>query len=871
MGMIPHQAICPEEVFSSVAPAFEQLVPPDVQTEPAIPRARKAMPSMSRIVLGFTLLVLGAAATATAAAPQLNNILPHGVQRGTEMDVVLQGGNLQDAQELMIYDSGLSVVSFEVPADANGASVKVRVKAEPNAPIGSYRCRVRTATGLSNLQNIYVGPLPITEEVEPNSEFATPQSLTNNLCVHGRVDGEDVDYYVVDCKKGERLTAEAYGIRLGYSSWGNFFDPYVAILNAARFELATSDDAALAWNDGVASCVIPEDGKYIVQIRDASYLGDGKAYYLLNIGVNPRPRGIVPSGGKPGETVKVKFLGDVAGDYEQDITIPADAPEDWAIDAQDATGTAGSPMRFRVSPLTNVLESENNDSTAALTPVEAPAAFNGVLEKPGDQDYFKFTAKAGQVFEVELYGRRLRSSIDAVMYVCNKDGNGIAGNDDSRGPDSYLRWQCPADGEYSILVFDHLKGGGASYHYRVEMQPVVPKASASTVDFVRYVAPQLIVPQGGGVGVQVSVNRQDFGGPANFRCDDLPAGVSIECPPMWRSGATMPVVLYAAADAPLAGRYSNIKTFLDDPNQPNLKVDGPLKQSILMVLGQNQATVWSEEQIRLPVVVTQAAPFKVTIEPPKVPIVRGGSYNLKVVAERTGDFKGPIQVLFLQNPPGVSSNGSVSIPEGQNEALIGVTVNGDAPVGDWPIAVRCIATVGNGPIESCTPFVPIRIEEQYMTLEFAAAAMEQGQEIPMFVKVAKRKDFEGEATATLYGLPANTTAEPVKVTKDTAEFSFTIKAAANAPAGNNQSLFAQILVPENGDTVVHNLGTGRLRIDTPPPPKPNEPPPMPAAEPMPMPMPMPVAAAAPPPKPLSRLEMLRLQQKEKTAKQQTPQ
>ena len=280
-----------------------------------------------------------------------------------------------------------------------------------------------------------------------------------------------------------------------------------------------------------------------------------------------------------------------------------------------------------------------------------------------------------------------------------------------------------------------------------------------------------------------------------------------------------------------------------------------------MVLGQNQQVVWAEEQNRLPVVVTQAAPFKVTIEPPKIPIVRGGSYNLKVVAERVGDYKGAIQVLFVQNPPGVSSSGSVSIPEGQNEALISITVNGDAPVGEWPIAIRCLATVGNGLIETCTPFVPIRIEEQYMTLEFAAAAIEQGQEVPMFVKVTKRKDFEGEAVATLYGLPANTTAEPIKVTKDTAEFSFLIKAAANAPAGNNQNLFAQILIPENGDMVVHNLGTGRLRIDTPPPPKPNEPPPMEAA---PMPMPEPVAVVAAPPKPLSRLEQLRLQQKEKT-------
>ena len=820
------------------------------------------MPSNFRGLV-VAILVWGFAAVASAAAPTLNNVLPHGLQRGTEADFVLQGANLEDAQELLFSDPGLSVVSFEVPADAKGGQVKVRVKAEPAAAIGSIRFRIRTATGLTNLQNLYVGPLPVVEEAEPNSEFIKPQAIANNSCVHGKVDGEDVDYYVVDCKKGERLTAEVYGIRLGFSSGGNFFDPYVAILNSARFEQSTSDDAALAWNDGIASCVIPEDGQYIVQIRDASYLGDGRAYYMLNIGTNPRPRGVVPSGGMPGETVKVKFLGDVAGDFEQDIVIPADAPANWAINVTDATGTAASPMRFRVSPLTNVSESENNDTTAALTAVEAPAAFNGVLEKPGDADYFKFIAKKDQTFEVELYGRRLRSSIDAVLYVCNKDGGGIASNDDSRGPDSYIRWKCPADGEYSILVHDHLRGGGPSYAYRVEMQPVVPQTFAGTVEFQRYVSPQLVIPQGGGVGVQVNVTRQDFGGPANFKCDDLPAGVSIVCPEMWRGGATMPVVLYAAVDAPVAGKFCSINTFLDDPKQPDLKVQGPFKQSILMVLGQNQQVVWAEEQTRLPVVVAQAAPFKVTIDPPKVPIVRGGSYNLKVVAERTGEFKGAIQVLLLQNPPGVSSPGSVSIPEGQNEAVIAINVNGDAPVGDWPIAIRCISTVGNGPIETCTPFVPIHIEEQYMTLEFAQAAMEQGQEAPVFAKVTKRKDFEGEAVATLFGLPANTTAEPIKVTKDTTEITFTVKAAANAPPGKNQNLFAQILIPENGDMVVHNLGTGKLRIDTPPPPKPNEPP-MPTPTPMPMPAPMPAAVVAAPPKPLSRLEQLRLLQKEKT-------
>lgn len=819
-------------------------------------------------------LVSAFSASAHAVTPRLENLMPHGVQRGVETEVTLFGSNFDDAQELLIYDQGIQVTAFEPTQDEKqkGKQIKVKLKVDPSAPLGSHRVRVRTATGLSNLENIYVGPLPVVEEKEPNSEFATPQAISNDVCLHGRVDSEDVDYYVVEAKKGERLTAEVYGIRLGYSSRGNFFDPYVAILNAERFELSANDDDALVYNDSIASIIVPEDGKYIIQIRDAAYTGDGRAYYLLNVGKFPRPRGIVPSGGKPGEKLAVKFLGDVAGEFVQEFQLPAAPSDRYELNVQDGAGLAPSAHLFRVSELTNIIEQEPNEATAQITTasVPAPVAFNGCLDKPGDQDYFKFTATKGQVFDVELYGRRLRSAIDGVLYVCNKDGGGMASNDDSRGPDSYIRWTCPNDGEYSILVHDHLRGGGPSYTYRVEMTPVAPQVIASTVDFERYVQPQLIVPQGGGVGVQVTVTRQDVGGPIAFRSEDLPAGVSIECPEMWRGGGTMPVVLYAAPDAPIAGKFSKILAHTADPAKPDLKVEGPLMQQVLMVLGQNQQNVWREEQLRLPVVVTEPLPFKITVEAPKTPIVRGGSLNLKVKAERLAEFKGPIRILLLQNPPGISSSGSVDIKENETEAVIPLNCNGNGAVGVWPIAIRAQADIsenpemnrrrrGQGRVETCTPFVPLAIEEEYVKFELSQAAVEQGKEAAMLAKVTKRKDFEGEAVATLVGLPANSTAEPLKMTKETTELTFTIKAAANTPPGNNQNLFCQLLIPEAGEQVVHNIGKGRLRVDTPPPPKPNAPPPMPMAA-APPPMPMPQAA---PPKPLSRLEQLRLEQKQK--------
>jgi hypothetical protein len=181
---------------------------------------------------------------------------------------------------------------------------------------------------------------------------------------------------------------------------------------------------------------------------------------------------------------------------------------------------------------------------------------------------------------------------------------------------------------------------------------------------------------------------------------------------------------------------------------------------------------------------------------------------------------------------------------------------GNAQVRESMIALRCIATVGNGPVELCTKFVPLKVEEQYVTFEFSQAAVEQGKEIPMVVKVNKRKDFEGEAIVNLVGLPANTTAEPVKMTKDTAEMTFVIKTLESTPVGDNKNLLCQVAIPEAGASIFHNLGTGRLRVDKPPPPKPMETAPMPMPEPV---------AAAPAAKPLSRLEMLRLEQKKREA------
>src|SRR6266849_7350439 len=309
------------------------------------------MTSRSRKSWLFTfLLIPWLAAAAHAASPNLAGITPRGGQRGTDLVLIFSGARLADTKEVMLYYPGITVTKLEV---VNDAQVKATVKIASDCRLGEHAMRLRTATGTSELRTFYVGALPNIDEKEPNNDFAHPQKIPLNVTVNGVVDTEDVDYFLFEAKKGQRVTTEIEGMRLGTT----LFDPYVAILDMKRFELASSDDSPLLGQDAVASVVIPADGTYVVQVRESAYGGNGACNYRLHVGTFPRPTAIVPAGGKLGEEIEVTFLGDPAGPFKQKIKLPATPPlEPLGVFAQDAGGISPSPIKFRLSEFGNVVE-----------------------------------------------------------------------------------------------------------------------------------------------------------------------------------------------------------------------------------------------------------------------------------------------------------------------------------------------------------------------------------------------------------------------------------------------------------------------------------------------------------------------------------
>lgn len=804
---------------------------------------------MKRTLTALLLLTLGVT-QGRAASPSLTGVRPIGGQRGTEIEVNLTGARLADAKEVMFYEPGVTMTKIQT---VNDGHVKATFKIAPDARLGLRDLRLRTATGFSEMRSFSVGALKDIPEAEPNNDFAKPQAIPMNVTVNGVADNEDVDYFAVQAKKGERITAEVEGIRLGVT----FFDPYVAIMNAKRFELSSSDDAALVWQDGFASIVAPEDGTYIVVVRESAYAGNGACLYRLHVGNFPRPTATIPAGGKVGEPVTVKWIGDVTGEKTTTVTLPAKTEREFGLNAKDERGEAPYANAFRVSPFGNVIEAEPNDDHAHATPFTPPAALNGVIGKPGDVDHYVFKATKGQTFDVHVYARRLRSPLDPVLYLGAKGAGAMLGNDDAIGPDSYFRFSAPNDGEYVVWLVDQLQKGGPDYAYRIEVSPVTPKLAMSVPNEVLVRGTGNIavaVPKGNRQAILVNAARSDFGGDLTVAAQGLPAGLTFEADTMAASVGTYPVLFSAAADAPVAG---SLATLTGKPTDPKLNIPSEFSQTVELVNGQNFVPVWTRTVDTLAVAVTEEAPYSIEIVEPKVPLVRGGSMGLKVIAKRKPGFTAPISVFLPWNPPGVGSAGGVSIPEKQNEAVIPMNADGGAELRTWKIVVNGASNVATGPLVVSSQLAKLTIAPQFVTLGFQAASVEQGKEVDMAVKVNKAVDFPGEATVTLIGLPNKVTTDVKKVTKDSTDLIFHIKTDPTSPAGNHQNLFCQLVITQNGEPIVHNLGTGQLRIDVPLPPKPNAP----------APAPMPVAAApkpaAAPPKPLSRLEKLRQESMER--------
>ena len=451
--------------------------------------------------------------------------------------------------------------------------------------------------------------MPVVTEVEPNNEFSEPQKIELNTTVDGVVKREDMDHYQVQLKAGQTLNVEIEGIRIAHSLRNqNILDPYIAILDEGRFEVASSDDSALLQQDGFCSFTATEDGTFSILVRDSSFRGSDFGAYRLHVGTFPRPVAVIPAGGPPSTMLDAKLVLSDGSHRTAKIQLPSETYPRWGVTTEDDSGVTPSPNWIRVNELPVALEQEPNDDRRTAPVVPVPGAYCGVIEKEGDFDCFTFEAKKGTRYRVEVFSRNvLRSPLDAVINIFNPKHATLTSSDDSRGKiDPFLEFDAKEDGKHTVRIYDHLRSGGPTHAYRIEVSIPSPGVNLTLKELRRDEAQVVAVPIGGSVGMVVSAARNRYNGEVNLSLENLPAGVTATTFPMPPGRPEVPVLLTAAADAT---HNASLFTVYAKGDEKNPLIGGKLSQTHKMVLGQNRRHMFAYDTERAAMAVTDENPL----------------------------------------------------------------------------------------------------------------------------------------------------------------------------------------------------------------------------------------------------------------------
>jgi hypothetical protein len=277
----------------------------------------------------------------------------------------------------------------------------------------------------------------------------------------------------------------------------------------------------------------------------------------------------------------------------------------------------------------------------------------------------------------------------------------------------------------------------------------------------------------------------------------------------------VPVVFEADNAAPIAGQ---LLTPAAKPATTSKEktLSSRFRHTVEWVRIQNDTVYVKSEVNRIAAAVVEEVPFQVRIVEPQVPIVQNGEMNLQIMAQRQEGFDEPITVKMLWNPPGVSSLPDMVIPKGASSVIYKLNATGKAEVRKWKIAVDASATVKGGTAYVSSQLGELEIAPAYLIGKMELTKVERGQTARMVCTLDQKIPFEGVAVARLVGLPANVTAEPVEITKDSKEAVFEIVTTEKSPPGNHKGVFCNVVITRSSEPISHNIATGSvLRIDPP--------------------------------------------------------
>ncbi len=792
--------------------------------------------------------------------PRLLTVVPPGAKAGTTVEVTLTGIDIEAPEKLVFSHPTIKSEPIETtvaPPDPknpkrgqrNKATVisKFKVTIPADVPLGNHDVRMINEWGISNPRTFVIGDLPEVLEKEPNSDVDQAQRVTLNTTVNGSLTNQvDVDYYQFTAKKGQRVVFSCLA-----SSIDSRFDPEMKIYSMQN-KLVASNVSRYNDNDVVLDCVIPADGDYLVRLCEFTHTqGNAEHFYRLTISTGPWIDAVYPPAIEPGKAAQVTLYGrnlpggqkdptavTIEGEVLEKATVTITAPADPVARTQLAyTGhippamTAldgfeyrlrtpngvSNPIFIKFAQAPVVLDNEKNKTVETAQEITLPCEIAGRIEKPGDLDWYTFSAKKGEIYFIDLVSDRMGAVGDMYFILKSAASKGtIAEQDDttdtlgnkffafSQDPAPY-RFVVPADGKYQLLVSSRTatsqSGPRNLYTVRISHEEPDFRLVAVAADSKRPDAGTVYA--GGSQFFSVFAWRRDgFNEDIALTVEGLPPGVT--CPPQTLAGSMKHglLVLNGAPDAKVWTGDIKIKGTATIKGKSVVRearagsITWPLQQ------GQNAPAVARMDRA-LPLAVRGKPPFNLVAKIDNGMIPQGGKATVSVKLGRLWpECKTPVQIQNQQTlqgmtpylPQGLTIQG-ITLNPGKDDGTLTVNVSNNTPPGTYNLVLYgqtqfpwnkdpMAKQKQNTPfILPSTPVTVVVLPKNLATVALTTPKtnVQKGMQTEVVVKVTRLFDYNGPFKVELV---------PPSGVKDVNA------AAVTIPAGQNE---AKLLVGVGGN------------------------------------------------------------------------
>jgi len=637
----------------------------------------------------------------------LTYVFPAGGRRGSTVPAIATGTDLGgDASATSVWISGKGVTG-RVLAFKDPTHVNIELTIAPDAELTEREVRLITAGGVSNRSHFYVGDLPEVNEVEPNSDKALPQVLPSlPVLVNGQITDSDRDYFRFHAQAGQKLVLSVLGraiepfIANAVPGW---FDPCLTVYDGNGEQIAYADDFRTS-PDPVMFLDVPKDGDYTVELRDIIFRGRPDFIYRLTIGALPFVTDIFPLGGQAGTTAHVQLHGYNLAKNALTVNLPKE-PGKLTIEG----------LPFLVDNKCDEMEREPNDTPETAQKIATPAVVNGRIQKPGDIDYYQFTAKKGEKLVMDVMARRLGSPLDSILTLLDAKGNLLAENDDwtdltdspaTHHADSHLLYTFGVAGAYTLRLRDIQGNGGEEYAYRLTVAPPQP-------DFVLRIVPDNPrTGQGDTAAITVTAIRKDgFDGEIHLDVEGLPPGFRASDAVIQTGQDEGRVTITAPPDAPLAIVAPAIfGTVVVDSGAgaETIRHRAQSAEDLMQAFAYHH--FMPTERLALSVLKPAAYSVESNVPPGKVLEVKQDSDAPVVIkVKRMPDAKGAVNLSTGRIANGITMK-SIFVAADKDEATININVSADAKPGlQQNVIIMGVLKSGKETITRYLPAIPIKV------------------------------------------------------------------------------------------------------------------------------------------------------------------